>query len=473
MRQDGTSAPVEIPFTLPGEKVMATVMKKRKGRLELVINPSPERIEPRCVHFGECGGCRFQHLSYETQLRNKAEGVAELFGQEVSPIIGSPLIWGYRNKMEFTFSSDKAGNLYLGLVKAFGHQRVVDLQECHLVSPWFTEAVKITREWWKESGLPAFKGSGGVLRTLTCREGQGATGLTSCSGISGCDQRNLEFCSSSIAGAMNSSQTSTFLGLAPKSQVHEVKPIAHSGDRLVMLTYSGEIHSLEKWAQQMGPVSVYAREHRAEKGVATSFHLTHLSGPQHIREVFSICYRKDEAPCELEFLISPTAFFQPNPKQAANLISLAMQMADVTADQLVFDLYCGTGTLGICAAKNAKRVIGIEVCEEAVLDARINAQQNDLQNYEIYAGTTRSVLASTPLPKPDLVFVNPPRSGLEAETIAWLIEAKPEKILYISCNPKTQALDVAKLGYKVSAIQPVDQFPHTAHVENIVLLIHV
>ncbi len=422
-RLDGATASAQVPFTLPGEKVRAALIKKRRGvaecRLVQILNPSPARIAPKCQHFGECGGCRFQHISYAAQLENKAAGIAALFpfyGPLIAPIIGSPLIWGYRNKMEFSFSSDKAGTRYLGLVKAFGHQRVVDLQECHLVSPWFSEAVEITRNWWKETDLPAFKGRSGVLRTLTVREGQ------------------------------------------------------QTGDRLVMLTYSGEIHSLDKWVnalKALDPVSIYVREQRAEKGVATEFHQTLLHGPQHIREIFQI----DNT--NLEFLISPTAFFQPNPKQAENLISIALQMAAVTPDHLVFDLYCGTGTLGICAAKKARQVIGIEVCEEAVEDAKKNAERNQLQNYAIYPGTVRSVLAGVPLPAPDLVFVNPPRSGLESETIAWLIEAKPKKILYISCNPKTQQQDVERLvggGYQVCAIQPVDQFPHTVHVENIILL---
>lgn len=416
LRQDGQFAPLEVPFTLPGEKITATLIKKRKGvalgKLGKIDEPSALRIAPKCSHFGECGGCRFQHISYEMQLEQKEAGIRKLFHPfSVRTIIPSPLQWGYRNKMEFSFSSDASGTRYLGLVKAAG-KRVLTLDECHLVAPWFIDALKITKKWWEKTNLPCFRGSSGVLRSLTMREGQA------------------------------------------------------TGDRMVILTYSGEIDSAADWAAALSivnPKSIYLREQRAVKGKPTQFIETLLWGEPYIREYLN----------SLEFHISPAAFFQPNPKQAENLISVALELAQINREQVVLDLYCGTGTIGICAAPQAKEVIGIEVCKEAVEDARRNAQINGISNYQVHQGEARRVLAETSLPSPHVVLVNPPRMGLEAATVDWLIETKPPKIVYISCNPATQHSDVMRLlqaGYQIGAIQPVDQFPHTVHVENIILL---
>jgi 23S rRNA (uracil1939-C5)-methyltransferase len=224
-------------------------------------------------------------------------------------------------------------------------------------------------------------------------------------------------------------------------------------------------------------LSIFLRIQQAVKGSETNFYEMLLYGPDHIRETLHIQTDTHTAPQSLNFDVSPSAFFQPNTRQAEKLYSVALQMLEIPSDSVVFDLYCGTGTLGICAARKAKEVFGIEISAESSLDARTNAKKNQLDNVKIVTGPVRDVIARMrkegTLLSPDVVMVDPPRSGLDPDTIQHLVDLNPSKILYISCNPTTQAENVAvlaTLGYIVTAIQPVDQFPHTVHIENIVIL---
>lgn len=431
---------VEVPFTVPGDVVLAELGQKKKGIRQgnlLEINtPSPERISPRCIHFAVCGGCRLQHISYENQLAFKESLVKKLFTPwetaEFFPILGADSPWTYRNKMEFSFSQNKAGDRFLGLMMAKG--RVVDLQECHLVNQWFMTALNAVREWWKSTAIIAYNPykDTGALRTLTVREG------------------------------------------------------LNSGDRYVFLTVSGnpdyalqksDIHAfVETLKQHVTPtipgskLGISLRIHQAIKGQPTQFFDMPLFGPDFVRESLTV------GSSTLDFQISPVAFFQPNPKQAEKLFSRAIEMAEVSADAVVYDLFCGTGTLGICAAPMVKQVVGIELIPEAVYDARANAAANGLENVTFLEGDVHSLLQeiveTSRFPAPDLVFVDPPRVGLGEKALSTLLKMQPPTILYISCNPKTQAEDVKILSekYRVVAVQPVDQFPQTPHIENIVLL---
>lgn len=440
---------VEVPFTLPGDKVQACLHRKKNGvyasKLEEILTPSPQRIEPRCVHFATCGGCRWQHMSYSDQLKIKQEKIHSLFvplltkDVTIRPIVSCDPPWEYRNKMEFTFSGDISGNKYLGLIIDSSRGKVLNLTECHLVKPWFIHALKATKAWWGESDLQAYHphANTGSLRTLIVREG------------------------------------------------------IRTGDRLVMLTVSGrpeyalQRRHLESFVafirDAIEPVdpsstlSIFLRIQQAVKGIETNFYEMLLHGPDHIREILHI--KTAGGIATLSFDISPSAFFQPNTRQSEKLYSLALQMLEIPSDSIVYDLYCGTGTLGICAAKNARQVLGIEISPESSLDARSNAAKNHLNNVEIITGPVRDVIAAKrkegTLPLPDVVMVDPPRSGLDADTLQHLADLKPQKILYISCNPVTQAENIEalqKMGYVIKAIQPVDQFPHTVHIENIVIL---
>jgi 23S rRNA (uracil1939-C5)-methyltransferase len=348
--------------------------------------------------------------------------------------------WQYRNKMEFTFSSDASGKHFLGLILDGSRGKVLNLTECHLVNPWFVDALKAVRQWWLESGLLAYHPhtNNGSLRTLIIREG------------------------------------------------------VRTGDRLVMLTVSGNPDfALNK--QQLGAftafirdacepieggqLSIFLRIQQIAKGRATNFFEIHLYGPSEIREILYIQTAPHGQVKPLHFSVSPSAFFQPNTKQAERIYSTALQLLDISSDSVVYDLYCGGGALGICAASTASQVLGIEISPESSLDARANAARNGLKNVEIVTGAVRDLIdkvrKESSFPLPDIVMVDPPRVGLDADTLQHLIDLRPRKILYISCNPATQADNVKVLlqaGYQIKALQPVDQFPHTVHMENIVVL---
>jgi 23S rRNA (uracil1939-C5)-methyltransferase len=223
-------------------------------------------------------------------------------------------------------------------------------------------------------------------------------------------------------------------------------------------------------------LSIFLRIQQIAKGRKTNFYEMLLYGPDHIEEILYIKEQDDLMPYHLTFKISPTAFFQPNTEQAERLYSCALEMAQIGKDSVVYDLYCGTGSIGMCAAKQAKEVIGIELSPESVLDARENVKNNSLSNMIILQGDVGQVLtqlAAENKNKPDVIIVDPPRSGLDRKTIDHLIEFKPHKIIYISCNPTTQGVNLESLvneGYRLEAVRPIDQFPHTTHVENIVIL---
>lgn len=446
----GKTSLVQVPFAIPGDKVQISLLHKDKAiyqsKLEQILEPSPDRIQPRCVHFGACGGCRWQQISYEQELQLKERWIHQCLAPYlnsqviVHPILACTPPWQYRNKVELSFSSDKAGNRYLGFMLYGGKRHVFHMQECHLVNSWVLEAVKAVDKWWAGCGLDAYHAGrdSGSLRTLTIREGR------------------------------------------------------RTGDRLVMLTVSGNadfalhrkhledfILCLREAIEPVDPhqhLSIFLRIQQIAKGRATNFYEMLLYGPDHIREILYIKEHDHLMPYSLSFRISPVAFFQPNTEQAERLYSSALTMAKIPTDSIVYDLYCGTGTLGICAAKQAKEVIGIELSPESVLDARENVQQNGLSNVTIIAGDVGQVLtqlADQGKGQPDVILLDPPRAGLDQRTITHLLRLQAPKIVYISCNPLTQANNLDPLlkgGYQLEAVQPVDQFPHTSHVENIVIL---
>jgi len=450
-RQDGTRCPVEVSFTIPGDKIRAMLLRKRSGiyrsRLEEILELSSDRIEPKCIHFGSCGGCRWQQISYQMQLKKKQEFVLQCFGDllsdevEVGEIIPCQDQWHYRNKMEFTFSSDAAKNHYLGLVMDSSKGKVFHLTECHLPNPWFVEAISSVRQWWNECSLDAYHAhrNTGSLRTLTLREGR------------------------------------------------------RTGDRMVNLTVSGspeyalKKHQLESFVafvrdavESVDPskrLSIFLTIQQVQKGKPTNFYEMHLYGSDHIREIMQMKTDPSEEPVSLKFCISPSAFFQPNTTQAEQLYSMALKLVLIPKRAIVYDLYCGTGTLGICFAKRASQVVGIELSPEAAHDARHNASENGLDNVTILTGSVHEKLEEIQkeslFPPPDLVMVDPPRPGLDPHALKHIIQMKPPKILYISCNPVTQAENIrefAAAGYKLKGVHPIDQFPHTIHIENIAIL---
>lgn len=423
---------LEIAGALPGEEVLIAPGGSKKGYLRQVLKPSSERVSPRCPHVPDCGGCSLQHLDYSAQLKLKQQIVEKEFGVAVEPILACKDPWRYRNKMEFSFSQDRSGEKFLGLILAGSRGRVTNIVECHLVSNWFSEVLSKVREWWKAiPQLQAYRHgcNEGHLRTLTLREAKQGKG------------------------------------------------------KMVMITVSGNPDFALKrpWlnsfieAIQGEDLSIFLQVQQIAKGRPTQFFEMLLSGPDHITEVlqieaFGACHR-------MEFKISPTSFFQPNTSQAELLYAAALQTLTDISGARVFDLYCGGATIGLSAAKFAKEVVGIELNHHSVFDAGWNQEVNGITNFTIHRGDVGEVLErlrqDPQFKLPDIVIVDPPRAGLDEKALGHLKEFSARQILYISCNPKTQAENVKALcdaGYRIKLLQPVDQFPHTIHIENICLL---
>lgn len=446
-RESGIDSKIEVSFTGPGDTVRAAVTKKKNGlftgKLEEIIKPSENRIAPKCIHFATCGGCRLQHLPYELQAKHKEIFVRNYFKDLVNeqvkfhPIIEAPSPWAYRNKMEFSFSSDAANNKYLGLIMDAGRGKVMNLTECHLTNPWFIEALKAVKSWWELSGLDAYHmmRNTGSLRTLTVREGQQTGDRMVMLTVSG----NPDF-------ALHKDQLDSFV----KTLKESVEPLSKDST-----------------------LSIFLRIQQIAKGQETQYFEMHLNGRDTIYEKLDIKLSPEQAATSMTFSISPTAFFQPNSLQAGVLYSKALELGSFSKDDIVYDLYCGTGTLGICIAKHVKTVVGVEISAESSLDARTNAKHNNLENYTVYTGDVSKILQEKDLPKPDALMLDPPRSGLDAAAIKQILALNASKIVYISCNPETQSQNIAELvsaGYVLRVIQPVDQFPQTMHIENIALL---
>ena len=429
---------VEVAHALPGDTIQAAMRKKmrgvRKGRLLEVIAPSCDRISPPCKHAQICGGCCWQQMAYGAQLKEKEARIKKIFGSmaPIEPILGAEKIFGYRNKMEFSFSENRAGMRYLGLMIAQAEPYVFNVEECHLASPWFAEILQAVRAWWEKTGVKAYHPhrDEGALRYLTLREAVRTGQKMAILNVSG----NAEF-------ALTRFQLDLFV-----QTVQE----ALFGDE----------------------ISLFLRIHQTKKGKPTQFFEMHLAGPDHIVEELRL------ARGALSFKISPISFFQPNTLQAEKLYDTALAMIEALQPTTVFDLYCGTGTLAMAASRFAQRVIGIELSAEAVLDAEENLERNAIQNCRFIQGDVGKVLTrliDEGVPKPNVVIVDPPRAGLDALALSHLKKLMPQAILYISCNPLTQADNIQELircGYRLERLQPIDQFPHTYHIENIALLVY-
>jgi 23S rRNA (uracil1939-C5)-methyltransferase len=394
------------------------VPEKRVKKIGKVYYPSAML----CKHFPSCGGCIAQDIPYELQLQAKQTVIESLYPSlKVSPIIPCKNPWHYRNKMEFSFSQNKAGDRFLGLILKKSRGKVFNLEECFIAPEGYAEILSRVRTWWEETPLRAFhfRSGEGTLRTFTLRQAR------------------------------------------------------RTGQKMALLTVSGNPQfaltqtQLNQFVQALGDpsMSIFLQIQQAIAGQPTQFFEMHLAGPAHIVEELSLNGRR------FEFKISPTSFFQPNTEQAEVLYQTALNFPTLTPDSIVYDLYCGTATLGILCAPRVKQVIGIELNPHAIFDGKMNAEINNLSNIELYCGDVAKVLSEQTLPRPDLVILDPPRAGLDTAALEILRGLSPPQILYISCNPKTQAQNLLELpDYEKIHIQPIDQFPHTPHIENIVYL---
>jgi len=434
----------------PGDTVDAEITKIKsaflEGRVTAITAFSEDRTDPFCIHFGLCGGCSWQHIRYETQLRYKHKQVIDnlerlggLILPEPRPIIPSGKTRFYRNKLDFTFSSqrwltkkemaisppsDAVADPALGYHIPRKYDKVFDVQECHL-QPNPSNAIRLAvRDEAIKNNIPFFdlRKQVGFLRTLTIRT-------------------------------------------------------ANSGEVMAILQVTYD---------KMPWIETILRRMEQDFPEITSFHYV-INGKKNdtFHDLNIVCWKGNEFITELmprpdgsgllQFRVGPKSFYQTNSDQAQALYLETWKMANIGPDELVFDLYTGTGTIANFVAGQARKVIGLEYVKEAIDDARVNSAINNITNTEFFSGDIKQLLTHSFLSehgKPDVMITDPPRAGMHEDVTRMMLEASPQRIVYVSCNAATQARDLAILAekYEITAVQPVDMFPHTMHVENIVSL---
>ncbi|MFF2530882.1 23S rRNA (uracil(1939)-C(5))-methyltransferase RlmD [Brevibacillus sp. NPDC058079] len=419
---------VFVEGALPGEVVHAEVTEAREkyatARLLRVVEKSASRTKPPCPVYAECGGCSLQHMDYAAQLASKQEIVIEslrkyarLNQPPVSPTIGMDNPWSYRNKAQFQVGKEK-GKLIAGLYQTGSH-KLVNLEDCQVQHEATTKIVQAAKQIIEELGIPIYdeKKHTGVIRTIVAR----------------------------VAFATGETQLTLVTATPEIPRVKEL--LLELRTRLPELVGIAQNVNTQKTSLVFGDKTVS------------------LWGKASIAEKLG----------ELSFDLSARAFFQLNPEQTQKLYNQVKTAAGLTGKELVLDLYCGTGTIGLWLAPYAREVRGIELIPEAVEDANRNAERNQAANASFYVGRAEVLMPKWAKQgtRPDVVVVDPPRTGLDDALIRSLLDVQPKKIVYVSCNPSTLAKDVGKLmqRYELKSVQPVDMFPHTAHVEAVSLLV--
>jgi 23S rRNA (uracil1939-C5)-methyltransferase len=435
---------VFVPMLIPGDVVDIQIIRKRKrymeGRVVRFHEYSTDRIEPLCSHFGICGGCKWQHLPYKLQLHYKEQQVKDNLTRigkidlpSINPIIGSENEYLYRNKLEYTFSNRRwytkeEMESGAGFVKenenALGFHipglfdKVLDIDWCHLQPEPSNSIRKAVRNYAVTYKLEFFdlREQRGFLRNLVIRN--------------------------TLAGEVM--VIAVFFHEDVKNREGLLNYLASEFPEITSLMYVINLKRNDSLTDQ-NPI--------------------HYKGEEYITEEMD----------GLKFRIGPKSFSQTNSRQALQLYQVTRQFAGLTGKEIVYDLYTGTGTIANFIAGYAAKVIGIEYVDEAVRDAGINSTLNNIGNTFFYAGDMKDVLTEEFMKingKPDVIITDPPRAGMHEDVISSILKALPLKIVYVSCNAATQARDILLLSgeYRVTAVQPVDMFPHTHHVENVVLL---
>jgi 23S rRNA (uracil1939-C5)-methyltransferase len=426
---------------LPGQCLDVRLIKKKKNFaeavIERIIGQSPYFQQAVCPHFGACGGCTLQHLVYDQQLRFKHQQVIEALeriggftGIEVQPTLPSPDSFYYRNKMEFSFSPsrwltaaemttdcDQSPGLFLGLHVRNFFEKIVDVQACHLLSPLAADLVSTVRAFAQSTGLPAYqtRAHEGFWRFLVIRQ-----------------SKNLE-------------------QLMVNLVTFEHDAVIAEQFRALMLERFPQITSL-----------LYSTT-RSRSGVAYGEEEFLLAGRPVIEEKLG----------DLNFEISSNSFFQTNTRQAERLYAQVARYAGLRPDQTVYDLYCGAGTISLFISRQVRRVIGFESVAAAIADAHKNAAANQVDNCEFVLSDLRNLQRDSEqvllrYGAPEVLIVDPPRGGMHPQTVQVILKMRPQRIVHVSCNPATLARDLKELcreHYRLEAVQPVDMFPHTYHIE--------
>lgn len=437
---------VFVPFVVPGDVVDLQVKRKKHSFMEAVAvkfhEYSNDRTTPRCQHFGVCGGCKWQCLKYEEQLRWKQQQVVDNLTRigkielpEISPILGSEKIYEYRNKLEFGFSNRRwmtedeirDGEQVITQHNALGFHitgafdKILDIEQCHLMDDITNSIRNFIREYGISHNLTFYdlRQNLGLLRSMMLRN-------------------------------------------------------SNTGELMVLIQFRIEnkdeqqeaIELLREVADKFPEITslLYVDNHKCNDTFGDQ-EVICFKGTDHI-------YEEMEG---LQFKVGPKSFYQTNTDQAYHLYQVARDFAGLTGNELVYDLYTGTGTIANFVSRQARQVIGIEYVPEAIEDAKVNSQINHIDNTLFFAGDMKDILNRdfiNQYGRPDVIITDPPRAGMHQDVIDTILFAEPNRIVYVSCNPATQARDLQLLDvkYRVAKVQPVDMFPHTQHVENVVML---
>lgn len=432
---------VFVPFGAPGDVVDIQLTKKKKnygeGRIVRYHSLSDKRCDTFCEHFGVCGGCKWQHLPYPEQLAFKQQQIVDNLSRigkvdlpPISPIMGSDKTIYYRNKLEFTFSNkkwltreelDKTDDQCrngVGFHIPGMFDKVLDIHTCWLQEDVSNRVRNAVRSFCLEHRYPFFdlREQSGFMRTLVIR----------------------------------TTSTGQLMVIVVFFEEREE-------ERIALLDYLRE--QFPEITSLLYIINTKCNDTITDQEVIT------FAGSDYIEEQME----------GLTFRIGPKSFYQTNSEQAYNLYKITREFAGLTGNELVYDLYTGTGTIANFVARQCRQVIGIEYVPEAIEDAKVNARLNNLSNTLFYAGDMKDILTREFVEQhgaPDVIITDPPRAGMHDDVIDCILSASPRRIVYVSCNPATQARDLSLLDsmYKVTKVQPVDMFPHTHHVENVVLL---
>ncbi len=436
---------VFVPFVVPGDVVDLKIRKKKHSYCEAevvrFVKYSETRAEPVCQHFGVCGGCKWQNLPYEEQLRAKQQQVFDQLSRishvqlpEFNLIMGSQLTLHYRNKLEFGCSNKRwltreqvASGETFDTMNAIGFHitgafdKILPIEKCWLMDDLQNRIRNEIRDYALANGITFFdlRQQVGLLRDVMIRNSDTGEWMVLV-------QFHFE--------SEGDQQTAEAL-------------LSHLGEQFPQITSLLWVDN-QKCNDTFGdlPVQVF-------------------KGNDHIFEVME----------DLKFKVGPKSFYQTNTLQAYHLYDVARQFANLNGNEIVYDLYTGTGTIANFVARKAKKVVGVEYVPEAIEDAKVNSELNGIDNTTFYAGDMKDILNDEFIAEngqPDVIITDPPRAGMHADVIETIVRANPKRIVYVSCNPATQARDLIALdnNYEVKAVQPVDMFPHTPHVENVVLL---
>ncbi|MDR2385535.1 MAG: 23S rRNA (uracil(1939)-C(5))-methyltransferase RlmD [Tannerella sp.] len=433
---------VFVPWAAPGDVVDIRLYRKRRnyaeGSILRVHKYSDERVKPFCEHFTVCGGCKWQHIPYENQLKFKQKQVTDdlqhigkVHVEEFLPIVGSEKTVGYRNKLEFTFSNKRW--LTSGELEKKNENTEMNGAGFH-VSGMFDKVLDIGKCWLQEdiaNHIRLFVKAYCLKNSCSFFDLKAQTGF----------MRTLIIRTSSKGEVM-------VIAVFHEDDIPKRESLLRA-----LADHFPEITSL-----------MYVVNGKCNDTI-TDLEVVSYSGKDHLTEEME----------GLKFKVGPKSFYQTNSRQAYRLYSIARDFAQLSGDDTVYDLYTGTGTIANFIARRAKRIIGIEYVAEAIRDAQANARLNGINNAEFFAGDMKDILTREFIAahrKPDVIIADPPRAGMHDAVTETILSVEPKRIVYVSCNPATQARDLNRLGlkYGVSKVQPADMFPHTHHVENVALL---